>query len=87
MVQTRAAAARAARGARTGVVAGRPPPRLLLLDRIWLSAPDGKNGSALRPRDDDIERDPAWSRDGRSIVFAADSGQGFDLVVSPSQRR
>ena len=54
------------------------------LDRIWLSAPDGKNGKALRPEATDIERDPAWSTDGRSIVFAADTGQGFDLVVSPT---
>jgi gamma-glutamyltranspeptidase / glutathione hydrolase len=54
------------------------------LDRIWLSAPDGKNGKALRPETTDIERDPAWSSDGRSIVFAAETGQGFDLVVSPT---
>jgi gamma-glutamyltranspeptidase len=54
------------------------------LDRIWLSAPDGRNGKALRPETSTIERDPAWSTDGRSIVFAADMGQGFDLVVVPS---
>ena len=54
------------------------------LDRIWLSAPDGRNGKALRPETSAIERDPAWSTDGRSIVFAADTGQGFDLVVVPS---
>ncbi len=54
------------------------------LDRIWLSAPDGRNGKALRPETSGIERDPAWSTDGRSIVFAADAGQGFDLVVVPS---
>ena len=44
------------------------------LDRIWLSAPDGKNGKALRPETTDVERDPAWSSDGRSIVFAAETG-------------
>ncbi len=54
------------------------------LDRIWLSAPDGRNGKALRPETSAIERDPAWSADGRSIVFAADAGQGFDLVIVPS---
>ena len=54
------------------------------LDRIWLSAPDGRNGKALRPDTSDIERDPVWSTDGRSIVFAADTGEGFNLVVVPS---
>jgi gamma-glutamyltranspeptidase len=54
------------------------------LDRIWLSAPDGRSGRALRPETTDIERDPAWSPDGRSIVFSADSGQGFDLMILPS---
>jgi gamma-glutamyltranspeptidase/glutathione hydrolase len=54
------------------------------LDRIWLSAPDGKGGKPLRPETTDIERDPSWSTDGRSIVFAADNGQGFNLVVVPS---
>jgi gamma-glutamyltranspeptidase len=53
-------------------------------DRIWLSAPDGRNGKALRPETSTIERDPAWSTDGRAIVFAADTGQGFDLVVVPT---
>jgi gamma-glutamyltranspeptidase len=54
------------------------------LDRIWLSGPDGKSGKPLRPETTDIERDPAWSTDGRWVVFAAETGQGFDLVVSPS---
>lgn len=54
------------------------------LDRIWLAAPDGRNGKALRPDTSTIERDPAWSTDGRAIVFAADTGQGFDLVVVPA---
>ncbi len=54
------------------------------LDRIWLSAPDGKGGKALRPESREVERDPAWSSDGRSIVFAADAGDGFNLVVASS---
>ena len=57
------------------------------LDRIWLSAPDGKGGKPLRPETTDVERDPSWSIDGRSIVFAADNGQGFNLVVVTSGRR
>ena len=73
-----------ARRARTGVVAGRQRLAFSYLDRIWLSAPDGKGGKALRPERRDVERDPAWSSDGRSIVFAADAGDGFDLVVASS---
>jgi gamma-glutamyltranspeptidase/glutathione hydrolase len=52
------------------------------LDRIWVSAPDGKNGKALRPDSTEIEREPCWSPDGRSIAFAADRGRGFDIVVT-----
>jgi gamma-glutamyltranspeptidase len=83
--QPPAGLAPAARGAREPAWA--PDGRRLAfsyLDRIWLSAPDGKSGRALRPHTTDIERDPAWSPDGRSIVLAADSGQGFDLVVVPA---
>jgi gamma-glutamyltranspeptidase len=54
------------------------------LDRIWIAAPDGRNGKALRQDSTDAERDPAWSPDGKSIVLAADGGRGFDLVVAPS---
>jgi gamma-glutamyltranspeptidase len=59
------------------------------LDRIWIASPDGRNGkalrqdSAVRQADMEIERDPAWSSDGKSIAFAADSGNGFDVVVVP----
>ena len=51
------------------------------LDRIWTSAPDGKNGKALRSGATDVERDPAWSPDGKSIAFASDAGHGFDIYV------
>jgi gamma-glutamyltranspeptidase len=54
------------------------------LDQIWISAPDGKNGRALRPQSKDTERDPIWSPDGRQIAFAVDSGRGFDIHVVPS---
>jgi gamma-glutamyltranspeptidase len=66
-------------------------------DRIWIANADGRNGKPLRvvdlaqgipfdgaqgrPDSSDIERDPQWSADGKSIVFAIDRGQGFDLAV------
>ena len=53
------------------------------LDRIWISAPDGRNGKPLRPETSAIERDPRGRPTASSIVFAADAGQGFDLVVVP----
>jgi len=51
------------------------------LDRIWTSAPDGRNGRILRQDVVESERDPAWSPDGKFLVIAADGGQGFNLVV------
>ena len=70
------------RGAREPVWA--PDGRRLALsylDRIWVVAPDGRNGRALRPGQAGAERDPAWSPDGKSIAFAADAGDGFNLVT------
>ena len=72
----------AMRGAREPVWA--PDGRRLALsylDRIWVVAPDGRNGRALRPGQAGAERDPAWSPDGKSIAFAADAGDGFNLVT------
>jgi gamma-glutamyltranspeptidase len=54
------------------------------LDRIWISAPDGRDGRMLRHGAGPIERDPAWSPDGRTIVLAADAGRGFDLLTLPA---
>ncbi len=54
------------------------------LDRIWVSSADGKGGRPLSTGTSVTERDPAWSADGRFVVFAADSGQGFDLLAVPS---
>jgi gamma-glutamyltranspeptidase len=51
-------------------------------DRIWISGSDGRGGRQLRPHSSAVERDPAWSRDGRSLAFAADDGKGFDLFVA-----
>ena len=52
------------------------------LDRIFISAPDGRNGRALRDSSAAIERDPSWSPDGKSIAFAAEAGEGFDIYVA-----
>jgi gamma-glutamyltranspeptidase len=56
------------------------------LDRIWVSAPDGRKGRPLTTEAAGTERDPAWSRDGRTIAFAADSGRGFDLYSAAAER-
>ena len=56
-------------------------------DRIWISGADGRKRRQLRPGSPAIERDPAWSPDGRLIAFAADRGEGFDLVVASQDGR
>jgi hypothetical protein len=71
-----------ARGVRIGWAPDGKRLAFSYLDRIWVSAPDGKNGKALRPDSTEIEREPCWSPDGRSIAFAAARGRGFDIVVT-----
>ena len=56
-------------------------------ERIWISAPDGRGGRALRADSPAAERDPAWSPDGRSLAFAADAGEGFDIVIAGADGR
>jgi gamma-glutamyltranspeptidase len=57
------------------------------LDRIWTMTPEGKQGKflvvpeALPATQNVIEREPAWSPDGTRIAFAADRGEGFDILV------
>jgi gamma-glutamyltranspeptidase len=55
------------------------------LDRLWISTPEGDAGRPVLQRAAGLERDPAWSTDGRSIAFAANSGNGFDLMIVPSR--
>lgn len=55
-----------------------------LLDQIWRMAPEGADARVLAAWPDQaaaVEREPAWSHDGRRIAFAADRGDGFDLYV------
>jgi gamma-glutamyltranspeptidase len=56
------------------------------LDRIWISAPDGRGGRPLTSTAAGSECDPSWSPDGRSIAYAADTGSGFDILVAPAGR-
>ena len=36
-------------------------------------------------RDQDVQREPAWSEDGKRIAFAADRGEGFDIYAVSSR--
>ncbi len=52
------------------------------LDRIWVMTPEGKQARPLTSADvAAIEREPAWSPDGNRVAFAADKGDGFDIIV------
>jgi gamma-glutamyltranspeptidase len=52
------------------------------LDRIWTLLPDGKQARLLTAGDQPVvEREPAWSPDGTRVAFAADKGDGFDILV------
>ncbi|CAN5793799.1 hypothetical protein BH18ACI5_BH18ACI5_12230 [soil metagenome] len=57
------------------------------LDRIWISASDGRKGRLLRLESAAVERDPSWSPDGTSIAFAVDAGEGFDIYVAAPDGR
>jgi len=52
------------------------------LDRIWTMTADGRQARAITSADSiAIEREPAWSADGSRLAFAADRGEGFDILV------
>jgi len=52
------------------------------LDRIWTMTPEGRQGKAVTAGDGSaIEREPAWSPDGNRLAYAADRGDGFDILV------
>ena len=84
--RARAAARSRRRHAGSGVGAGRQAHRRLL-SRSHLDDGAGRPaGAALavggRLRRAGIEREPAWSPDGTRLAFAADRGDGFDIVVA-----
>ncbi|MDH4064890.1 MAG: gamma-glutamyltransferase, partial [Acidobacteriota bacterium] len=53
------------------------------LDRIWTMGPDGRRARPLVGGDSGaVEREPAWSPDGLRLAYAANKGDGFDIVVT-----
>ena len=52
------------------------------LDRIWTMTPEGRQAKAVTAGDGSaIEREPAWAPDGNRLAYAADRGDGFDILV------
>ena len=47
--------------------------------------PDGRRARPVTAVSGAIEREPAWSPDGRRIAFAANRGGAFDIYVAPSR--
>jgi gamma-glutamyltranspeptidase len=63
------------------------------LDRIYTSAPDGRDARPVEPASPKpqggeggsyADRDPAWSRDGRTVAFTSDRQGTFDIYVARS---
>ena len=57
---------------------------VVILDRIW-TTPDGRDPRELT-RVAESEREPAWSFDGKRIVFVADRGRVRSLSHGPTRR-
>ena len=53
---------------------------------VWTMAADGRDVKKLvsKPGDWIVERDPAWSPDGQSIAFSADTAGQLDIWIAPA---